>query len=203
MMLRSLLSIATLASSAMSYDQLLGFNSKIERETRSLDEIYKAALKEGDTVTLWHGGDAPNRDDRLTQAFEKRFPGITLNLTVDLSKYHEVRLDEQLAAGGRSVIVDSVILQTLHDYPRWAQEGALLPYAPKGFDEIDHAFKDSGAYWYGVYVLFWSNAWNTEKLPGIKDPVEYDDWLRPEFKNKLVLTYPNDDDAVLLAFYLM
>ncbi|KAM0318104.1 hypothetical protein ACHAPQ_010805 [Fusarium lateritium] len=203
MMLRSLLSITILAGSAVSYDQLLGFNSRVERESRSLDEIYKAALKEGSTVTLWHGGDAPNQQDRLKRAFEKRFLGIMLNLTVDLSKYHNVRLDEQLAAGAKSVYVDSVILQTLHDYPRWAQEGALLNYAPKGFDQIGHAFKDSTAYWYGVYVLFWSNAWNTGKLPGIKDPVEYDDWLRPEFNNKLVLTYPNDDDAVLFAFHLI
>ncbi|MCI2467527.1 hypothetical protein KC271_14870, partial [Listeria monocytogenes] len=29
------------------------------------------------------------------------------------------------------------------------------------------------------------------------------DWLRPEFKDKLVLTYPNDDDAVLFAFDLI
>ncbi|KAJ5022576.1 hypothetical protein J3E73DRAFT_373857 [Bipolaris maydis] len=34
-------------------------------------------------------------------------------------------------------------------------------------------------------------------------PVEWGDRLRPEFKDKLVLTYPNDDDAVLYAFDLM
>ncbi|KAM0549149.1 hypothetical protein ACHAPJ_009604 [Fusarium lateritium] len=202
-MLRSLLATAYLVSSALAYDQVLGFNSKVERENRTLDEIYKAALKEGDTVTLWHGGDAVNQQAGLKQAFEKRFPGIKLNVTVDLSKYHDVRLDQQLAAGEKSVYVDSIILQTLQDYPRWSQEGALLNYAPNGFDQIEHAFKDSSAAWYGVYVFFWANGWNTEKLKGIKAPAEYDDWLRPEFKNKLVLTYPNDDDAVLFAFYLI
>ncbi|KAJ6267824.1 hypothetical protein PSV08DRAFT_354507 [Bipolaris maydis] len=45
--------------------------------------------------------------------------------------------------------------------------------------------------------------WNTDKLPGIQAPVEWGDRLRPEFKDKLVLTYPNDDDAVLYAFDLM
>ena len=79
----------------------------------------------------------------------------------------------------------------------------MLNYAPNGFDEIDHAFKDDTGAWYGVYVFFWSGGWNTKKLAGQKAPVEYEDWLRPEFKNKLVLTYPNDDDAVLFAFYLM
>ncbi|KLO94714.1 uncharacterized protein LW93_13533 [Fusarium fujikuroi] len=202
-MKHSLFSLAVLASFVMGYDQLLGFNEKAQIETRSIDEIYKAALKEGGTVTCWHGGDAPNQRDSLKQAFEKRFPGMKLNVTVDLSKYHDARLDQQLAAGAKSVYVDSVILQTLHDYPRWAQEGALLNYAPKGFDQIEHAYKDSTAYWYGVYILFWANAWNTDKLPGIKAPTEYNDFLRPEFKNKLALTYPNDDDAVLYAFYLI
>ncbi|KAF9763808.1 hypothetical protein IL306_002977 [Fusarium sp. DS 682] len=185
----------------MSYDQVLGFNERVQVETRSLDEIYKAALKEGGTVTCWHGGDAVNQRASLKKAFETRFPGMKLNVTVDLSKYHDARLDQQLAASGKSVYVDSIILQTLQDYPRWAQEGALLNYAPKGFDQIDHAFKDSMAHWYGVYIFFWANVWNTEKLPGIKEPVEYTDWLRPEFKNKLVLTYPNDDDAVLMQEY--
>lgn len=195
--------IASFISSTVGYDQVFGFNNKVAVETRSLDEIYKAALQEGDTVTVWHGGDAVNQQAGLKEAFEKRFPGMKLNITVDLSKYHDVRLDQQLAAGGKSVYIDSVILQTLHDYPRWAQEGALLNYAPKGFDQIDHGFKDSNAYWYGVYVFFWSSGWNTNKLRDIKTPIEYTDWLRPEFNNKLVLTYPHDDDAVLFAFYLM
>lgn len=203
MMLHSILGTAVLATSALAYDQVLGFNNKVQRENRTLDEIYQAALKEGDTVTVWHGGDAPNQQAGLKQAFEKRFPGIKLNVTVDLSKYHDVRLDQQLAAGGDSVYVDSIILQTLQDYSRWYQEGALLSYAPNGFDDIDHAFKDSTASWYGVYVFWWSGAFNTEKLAGIEPPTEYNDWLRPEFKDKLVLTYPNDDDAVLYAFYLM
>ncbi|KAM5349883.1 hypothetical protein ACJ41O_006388 [Fusarium nematophilum] len=203
-MLRQLVcTTVLLASSVLGYDQVLGFNSRVERENRTLDEIYKAALAEGDVVTVWHGGDEKNQQDSLKEAFEKRFPGITLNVTVDLSKYHDVRLDQQLAAGGKAVYVDSVILQTLHDYPRWNQEGVLLNYAPNGFDAVEHAFKDETAAWYGVYVFFWSNGWNTEKLRGIKPPTEYEDWLRPEFKNKLVLTYPNDDDAVLYAFYLI
>ncbi|KAM0438483.1 hypothetical protein ACHAPT_001232 [Fusarium lateritium] len=202
-MMRQFLPLAFLASQVAGYDQLLGFKAAPEYETRSLDQIYKAALKEGDTVTLWHGGDEKNQQDALKKAFEERFPGITLNVTVDLSKYHDARLDEQLATGKDAVYVDSVILQTLHDYPRWAQEGALLNYAPNGFEEIEHAFKDDTAAWYGVYVFSWSGAWNTKKLPGIEPPAEFEDWLRPEFKDKLVLTYPNDDDAVLWAFYLI
>jgi len=31
----------------------------------------------------------------------------------------------------------------------------------------------------------------------------YQDFIKPEFKDKIVLTYPNDDDAVLYQFELM
>jgi ABC-type Fe3+ transport system substrate-binding protein len=34
-------------------------------------------------------------------------------------------------------------------------------------------------------------------------PTSYQDFTKPEFKDKIVLTYPNDDDAVLYQFELM
>ena len=36
--------------------------------------------------------DEKNQQDHLKQAFEARFPGMTLNLTVDLSKYHDINV---------------------------------------------------------------------------------------------------------------
>lgn len=54
----------------------------------------------------------------------------------------------------------------------------------------------------GLFILAWSNTVNTAYL-NTTVPVEYTDYLKPEFKDKLVLTYPNDDDAVLYQFDLM
>jgi len=34
-------------------------------------------------------------------------------------------------------------------------------------------------------------------------PTTYKDFIKPEFNDKIVLTYPNDDDAVLYQFELM
>ncbi|PHH67924.1 hypothetical protein CDD82_1004 [Ophiocordyceps australis] len=194
----SLLAAALLLAPAVSADRLLGFNSAPLLETRSLDQIYQAALAEGGRVVCWHGGDERNQQDALKRAFEARFPNMTLDISVDLSKYHDVRIDEQLAVG--NVTVDSVILQTVHDYPRWAQQGALLNYAPQGFDQIHDDFKDSvSASYYGLEVFYWQSIWNTQKTDGATFST-FADYLRPEFKDKLVLTYPNDDDAVLFAF---
>ncbi|CRK27175.1 hypothetical protein HYQ45_015365 [Verticillium longisporum] len=146
------LPILAATTSVFAYDNLFAFDSVPEVENRTLEEIHKAALAEGGVVTCWHGGDEPNQQGFLKQLFEERFPGMTLNITVDLSKYHDGRLDEQLA--NSNVHVDSVILQTLHDFPRWENQGALLNYAPLGFDAIDGAYKNAAtAAYYGVYHL--------------------------------------------------
>ncbi|EMD90824.1 hypothetical protein COCC4DRAFT_136267 [Bipolaris maydis ATCC 48331] len=63
---------------------------------------------------------------------------------------------------------------------------------PVGLDKVYVPMKDVRAAFYGILTL-----------PGIQAPVEWGDRLRPEFKDKLVLTYPNDDDAVLYAFDLI
>ncbi|KAI1193920.1 ABC transporter [Nemania serpens] len=191
------LAFGTAAVSA--YDQDLGFNGAPQVENRTINEIYEAALAEGGVVTAWHGGDETNQQDTLKHAFEARFPGMTLNITVDVSKYHDGNIDRQLATGG--LYVDSVILQTLHDYPRWDSEGALLHYLPLNFYDVHPSFRDLRGAWHGVSIFAWSFVWNKNKVS--RGPREFDDFLQPEYKNKLVLTYPNDDDAVLYAFDLV
>ncbi|KAG9235995.1 ABC transporter [Amylocarpus encephaloides] len=189
------------ATQILAYDSQLGFNTPTEVETRTLDELHAAALSEGGVVTLWHGGDEKTQQDSLKTAFEERFPGMTLNVTVDLSKYHDVNIDRQLATG--NVYVDSVVLQTVNDYPRWKQEGALLSYKPAGFEKgIYDEFKDDDGAYMGLFIIQWSNVVNTAFHRGAM-PIEYTDYLKPEFKDKIVLTYPNDDDAVLYQFDLI
>lgn len=161
--IRSLFAAPILLGHAFAVDRTLGFNAKPTVENRTINQIYEAAVAEGGVVTLWHGGDERDQMDFLKEAFEKKFPKLNLNLTVDLSKYHGGRINQQLAAN--NVYVDSVMLQTVHDFTRWAREGSLMNYAPLGFDKIHPAFKDSvSASWYGVSLLFWSNVWNSNKI---------------------------------------
>ena len=192
-------STAILVGWSIAYDTLFQYNAAPVVENRTIDQIYEAALSEGGIVTCWHGGDEKNQQDALKKAFEARFPGITLNITVDFSKFHDGNIDRQLATN--NLYVDSIILQTVQDYPRWDQEGALLHYQPLNFFKVHSEFRDIRAAWYGISVCAWTFVWNTDKIQD--GPKEFPDVLRPEFKDKLVLTYPNDDDAVLYAFDLM
>lgn len=197
----SLVLLSGILGLALAHNPVLVSTSAPVVENRTLDEIYQAALAERGVVTCWNGGDEKTQQDSLKAAFEAKFPGMTFNITVDLSKYHDGNLDRQLA--DNNVYVDSIIFQTLHDFPRWADDGVLLSYAPLGFDQIYPSYKDAAnALYYGVYVLSWGLKWNTDKLPNASF-TSFSDFLKPGLKNKLVLTYPNDDDAVLWAFDLM
>ena len=191
--MKKILALATLALS------LIGITARAaEVETRSLDEIYEQALKEGGSLTVYAGGDTPDQQDGIKAAFEKRFPGITLNVVVDYSKVHSARLDQQFE--DRHVIPDIIQLQTLQDFPRWRREGKLVPYKPAGWDSIYSSFKDQTGAWTGVFVDAFSNVANIQALGKDDAPLNAPDYLKPELKGKIVSTYPNDDDAVLFWY---
>lgn len=67
--------------------------------------------------------------------------------------------------------------------------------------EIYPEWKDADGAYTAVSISAWSNVWNSKYVTN--PPKEYTDYLKPEFKDKLVITYPNDDDAVLYQFDLM
>ncbi|KAH7169866.1 ABC transporter [Dactylonectria macrodidyma] len=149
MIIPALFPVALIVGRSAACDAALGFAAEPVVENRMIDEIYQAA----GIVTCWHGGDKENQQDGLKEAFETRFPGMTLNIT------------------------------------------------PFDFDKIHPTFRDTRAAWYGMMVFSWRFVWNTNKLA--EGPKEFTDFLKPEFKDKLVLTYPDDDDAVPYAFGLV
>ena len=169
-----------------------------DMETRTLDEIHEAALKEGGSLVVYAGGDTPDQQDQMKAAFEKRFPGMTVHMVVDYSKVHDARLDQQFE--NRQVVPDVVQLQTLQDFPRWRREGKLLPYKPLGWEKVYSSFKDQTGAWTGVFVDAFSNVANIQALGKADAPLNAPDYLNPALKGKIISTYPNDDDAVLFWY---
>lgn len=83
---------------------------------------------------------AGSQGDGVRSAWEARFPDIKLNLTVDLSKYHDNRIDR--AFYEQKHVVDVAVLQTLQDFPRWKQENRLLFYKSNTFMDLLGGEKD-------------------------------------------------------------
>ncbi|KAK9768197.1 hypothetical protein K7432_001333 [Basidiobolus ranarum] len=169
-------------------------------EETELERLYKDALEEGGLVNVYAGGDLPNGASTIVKAFESRFPGTKLNITVDLSKYHNRLIDKQLAQGGHALEADLAHLQTVQDFPRWKSQGVLMQYKPIGFEYIYDPYKDKEAYYWATHIYYFTNLVST-RIPLTQRPIEAADYLRPELNGgKIIFTYPNDDDAVLYQF---
>ena len=185
----------TPASVACLGRQAAGSGKALRAETRALCRLYANALREGGRVVLWAGGDTPVQMNWFKTMFEQRFPGVTLDVLVDLSKFHDIRLDRALLNG--LATPDAVMLQTTFDFPRWKAQGHLELYRPIGFAAQKPGYADpDGA---------WITAWNYAFVPSyaksvVPSPTHIQDLLRPEFTGKLVLTWPHDDDAVLFVY---
>jgi ABC-type Fe3+ transport system substrate-binding protein len=167
-------------------------------ESRSFDELHKEALAQGGKLVVYAGGDLPNGLAANEQAFKARFPGMDIRILVDFSKYHDARIDYQLARGRPEC--DVAHLQTLHDFDRWKAEGRLLAYKPIGWDQVYADFRDPDGAYVAVNVFCFSNIFNTKQVQEAEAPREALDYLKPQWKGRLVLTYPHDDDAVLYQF---
>ena len=165
---------------------------------QALQDLYQAALKEGGTLTVYAGGDEVTQGFGIKAGFERQFPGMTLNIVVDLSKYHDARIEEELLR--RDLKADVAYLQTLHDFDDWAARGLLLPYQPIGWAQVPAAYKDPQARFTGLFMLTFANSYNKMMVTADNAPRDYADFLKPEFKNRIVITYPHDDDAVLYVF---
>jgi ABC-type Fe3+ transport system substrate-binding protein len=169
-----------------------------ELETRSLGELHKAALAEGGDLIVYAGGDIPNAAAGIEKAFVERFPGMRIRILVDLSKYHDARIDNQLARG--RLECDMAHLQTLHDFDRWKAEGRLLLYKPLGWDQVYADFKDPDGAYTAMAVIAFSSVVNVNLIPEAEAPRGPLDFLDPKLKGRIALTYPHDDDAVLYQF---
>ena len=174
--------------------------SVVERDGagQTLQDLYQAALKEGGELTVYAGGDEVTQGFPIKAGFEKQFPGVKLDIVVDLSKYHDARIEEELLR--KDLKVDVAHLQTLHDFDDWAARGLLLPYKPIGWEQVPAAYKDPQARFTGLFMLTFANSHNTSLVSAENAPRDYADFLKPEFKNRIIITYPNDDDAVLYVF---
>lgn len=90
----------------------------------------------------------------MRTAWAQTFPDITLNLTVDLSKYHDSNIDRSWQLGRE--YVDLAVLQTLHDFSRWKSQGRLLPYKPAVWENMWPTVKDpQGAFLPILFCMYY------------------------------------------------
>jgi ABC-type Fe3+ transport system substrate-binding protein len=109
------------------------------------------------------------------------------------------KINQQIKS--KKLDADLAILQTAQDYIRWKKEAVLARFEPAGWKAIDKTFKDRDGYYVGVFVSAVSYAHNKNLVKPGDAPLSAKDFLKAEFKGKMISCYPHDDDITLFAFY--
>jgi ABC-type Fe3+ transport system substrate-binding protein len=175
-------------------------DAKLKEETKTLDQLHADAIAEGGNLVLYHGGDIPTQQDSLHQAFAAAYPDINFTLIVDYSKYHDVRIDNQLETD--TLVPDIVALQTLQDFTRWEKEDKLLKYKPAGFSQIYDKFKSSSGAWMSHVLFKFTSFFDAAGLEaaGLDVPKTIEDLVDPQYAGHIASGYPHDDDAILFVY---
>ena len=159
---------------------------------QSLDQLHKAAVKEGGAVNFY-GTLAQINAEIILPAFEKRFPGIKVNHIDATSDKLAARAVSE-ARGGK--ILGDVFQTPLENVIQMHEQGLLL----------DANLPESAAYPEGLKGSFWTAsdlqyfvaAWNTTLVKKEEEPKSFDDFAHPRWKNRLIAE-PRDLE-MLLAF---
>lgn len=165
-------------------------------KSESIADIYAKAKTEKALVFYAGGPAAPW--EAAAKLFEQKYPGIIVSITGGFSNVLDLKIDQQLK--DKKLEPDMAFFQTVQDFVRWKKEGVLLKFKPDGWDKIAGGFKDKDGAFVGVSVNGHPYAYNAQKVAGKDVPKSALDFLKPEFRGKLVACYPQDDDATLYTF---
>ena len=162
----------------------------------AIDELYGKAQKEG-RLSLYVAGPL-SFSEPWARLFEAEYPGIEVEIQNGPSDVLVENIDRQRATD--QLQADIAILQTLQDFVRWKEEGALVVIDSDELDAIAPEFKDEQSYYAGVQILSVVYAYNTDLVSDKPLPTKATDFLDPRWRGQIIIGYPSADEVVL---YLM
>lgn len=169
--------------------------ASLAAQAETMDELYAKAKNEKSLV-IYAGGPVTNYEP-LARDFERRFPGLTVSVTGGFSNVLNQKIEQQLKDG--KLEADMALFQTAQDFVRWKREGKMLAFKPQSFEAVHPSFRDPDGAFIVWYVGTLSYAYNTQHVKS--PPQSALDFLKPEFRGKMIACYPHDDDATLYLFY--
>jgi iron(III) transport system substrate-binding protein len=168
------------------------FSAGTPVHAQSLDELHKAALKEGGTLNFY-GTLAQINAEIILPTFEKRFPGIKVN-HVDATSDKLVARAVSEARGGKTI--GDVLQVPLENVVQLHDQGLLNDVTLPESAAYPEGLK--GSFWTASDLQYFIAAWNTNLVKKDEEPKSYDDFANPRWKNRMIAE-PRDLE-MLLAF---
>jgi iron(III) transport system substrate-binding protein len=157
---------------------------------QTLEELHKAALKEGGTLNFY-GVLAQINAERILPVFEKRFPGIKVNhVDATADKLAARAITE--ARGGR--VLADIFQMGLENVLQVAEQKLTIDWLPP--EAAAYPANLKGSYWLATDMLFIIPAWNTNAVKKEDEPRQIEDFADAKWKGKLIAE-PRDVELLI------
>jgi ABC-type Fe3+ transport system substrate-binding protein len=142
--------------------------------------LIDAAKKEGQVT--WYTTLVVNQIVRpLKDAFEKKYPGVTLQY----ARADDLITAQKILAEGQAGRVQADILDSISGMFALQQAGLLTPFTVPNAADYPPELKASDGYWIAVIMYVFTPAINTTLLPKDQAPKTFADLLDPKLKGKM------------------
>lgn len=137
------------------------------------------------TVTLYTS-ESLDKVNETKLDFEKRNPGVTLNIYRSGTQVVISKLQAEVHAGG--ILADMIWMADIDYFEDLAKKDLLAPYLPPEADRVPAKFKYEGGRYHEVRLIFNTVAYNTLRVK--ERPTSWKDLLDPRFKGKVGVASP-------------
>ena len=142
--------------------------------------LIEAAQKEGQVV--WYTTLIVNQIVRpLKAAFEKKYPGVTLQFT----RADDIVTAEKIIAEGRAGRVQADIFDGIANMLPLQEAGLLSPFTVPNEADYPAELKAKDGYWIAAIMYVFTPGINTTLLPKSEAPKTFQDLLDPKLKGKM------------------
>ncbi len=153
----------------------------LARDASAADpSLIEAAKKEGQVV--WYTTLIVNQIIRpLKAAFEKKYPGVTLQYT----RADDLVTSAKILAEGQAGKVQADIFDGIANMLPLEEAGLLTPFTVPNDADYPAALKAKDKYWIAVIMYVFTPGINTTLLPKDQAPKTFQDLLDPKLKGKM------------------
>ncbi len=137
------------------------------------------------TVTLYTS-ESLDKVNEMKLDFEKRNPGVTLNIYRSGTQVVISKLQTEFQAGG--TLADMVWMADIDYFEDLTKKDWLVPYVPPDADKVSAKFKYEGGRYHEVRLIFNTVGYNTLRVK--TRPTSWNDLANPQWKGKVGIASP-------------
>ncbi|MCC7271759.1 MAG: extracellular solute-binding protein [Alphaproteobacteria bacterium] len=152
-------------------------------------QLYEAARKDGE-LTWYTAHFTTQQAEETGRAFEKKYPGIKVNVVRTTAQVAYQRLNQDMAAG---VVKCDVFSSTdIGHYIELKKKGALLAHTPENAGKVGEPFQklDPDGMYHATAAGLIVIGYRTDKLKPEELPKNWTDLLEPKWRNKISTGHP-------------